>query len=137
MDEIPRVEFRPAGGRSLNLEVIAMLNEGVITSDTKALMKSEMLKQLWHLGNTTPDLLERAVFRSLTGGTREDVDWGVEDNHAGYFLWIHSFDQLIGELAEDGYLQVESLGDERHLQLVPVEALPSLGISSLVYPQRG
>ena len=113
-----------------------MLNEGVITSDTKALVKSEMLKQLWHLGNTTPDLLERAVFRSLAGGTREDVDWDVEDNHAGYFLWINSFDHLIQELVEDGYLRVDSLGGERHLQLVPVEALPSLDISSLVYPQR-
>jgi hypothetical protein len=113
-----------------------MLNEGVITSDTKALVKSEMLKQLWRLGNTTPDLLERAVFSSLTGGNREDVDWDVDDNQAGCFLWIRSFDLLIGELAEDGYLRVDSLGGERHLQLVPVEALPSLDISSLVYPQR-
>jgi hypothetical protein len=31
---------------------------------------------------------------------------------------------------------VDALGDEKHLQLIPMEALPSLDISNLVYPQR-
>ena len=31
-----------------------------------------------------------------------DVDWSVVDNQAGYYLWLRSFDQLVGELVEDG-----------------------------------
>jgi len=36
------------------------LNEGIVGSDTKIQMKSEMLKQLDHLNETTPDEWERA-----------------------------------------------------------------------------
>ena len=71
-----------------------VLNEGIVTSDTKIKMKSEMLRQLAVLEQATPDEWERAVFESLTGQKREDVDWDVEDNHAGYYTWIRSFDQL-------------------------------------------
>ncbi len=61
-----------------------MLDEGIIVNDTNTLMKSEMIKQIRELGPTDPDTWERAVFESLTGAKREDVDWGVEDNQAGY-----------------------------------------------------
>ena len=87
-----------------------MLNEGLIVNDTTALVKSEMVNQIRRLGPTTPDELERAVFRSITGHEREEVDWDIKDNQAGYYSWVKSFDQLISELVEDGYIRVE--GDE-------------------------
>ncbi len=110
-----------------------MLNEGLIVNDTTALVKSEIVNQIRRLGPTTPDDLERAVFEALTGQKREDVDWEIEDNQAGYFSWLKSFDQLINELVEDGYIRVE--GDE-HRQLVPTEAEPHIEYSHLVYPKK-
>lgn len=112
-----------------------MLNEGIVVNDTKSLLKSFILQQVWRLGPTTADALERAVFRALTGGEREDVDWDVEDNQAGYFLWIKGFDQMLEELQEDGYLSAEKPEEGGAARLIPLEALPALGVSHLVYPQ--
>jgi hypothetical protein len=110
-----------------------MLNEGLIVNNSAALIKSEMVKQIRRLGPTTPDELERAVFKALTGREREDVDWDIEDNQAGYYSWLRSFDQLLGELVEDDYLVVEELdGDKR--RIVPTEALPDFQYSHLAYP---
>ena len=106
-----------------------MLNEGLIVNNTAALVKSEMVRQIRRLGPTTPDELERAVFKTLTGHDREEVDWDIEDNQAGYFTWLKSFDQLIEDLVEDGYIRVEALR-----QLVPTEAEPHIEFSHLVYP---
>ena len=97
-----------------------MVNEGRIVNDTTALLKSETVNQIRRLGPTTPDELERAVFQSMTGHKREDVDWDIEGNQAGYFSWLKSFDNLITELIEDGCIRVEEQGDMR--QLVPTEA---------------
>ena len=107
-----------------------MLNEGLIVNDAGALVKSEIVNQIRRLGPTTPDELERAVFKSLTGHDREEVDWNIEDNQAGYRTWIRSFDQLLGELVEDGYI----LADENQ-GLVPTEAEPQTEYSHLVYPK--
>jgi hypothetical protein len=96
-----------------------MLNEGHLVTTTAALVKSVMIRQIQELGPTTPDELERAVFRAMTGQDREAVDWDLEDNQAGYHTWIRSFDTLIGELVDDGYI----LADE-HQGLRPVEAEP-------------
>jgi len=106
-----------------------MLNEGLIVNDTTALVKSEMVRQIRRLGPTTPDELERAVFKAVTGHDREEVDWEIGDNQAGYFTWLKSFDQLITELVEDGYIRVEELR-----RLVPTEAEPTTEYSHLVYP---
>jgi hypothetical protein len=106
-----------------------MLNEGLIVNDTKALVKSEIVNQIRHLGSTTPDELERAVFKSLVGHEREDVDWDIQDNQAGYYTWMKSFDGLITELIEDGYILVEEPGT-----LVPTEAEPVSEYSHVVYP---
>ena len=111
-----------------------MLNEGIIVNDTAALVKSEMVKQIRRLGPTTPDLLERAVFQSLTGHDRDEVDWEIEDNQAGYYTWLQSFDQLVGELVEDGYILVEKAADGESRTLVPAEAEPHGEYSHLVYP---
>jgi len=110
-----------------------MINEGIIESDSKTVVKSEMLKQLWALGPTDPDTWERAVLRTMVGVEREDVDWDFEDNQAGYFTWIKSFDQLIGELVEDGYVQVEHVNDSEARYLVPTERDGSIDYSQLVH----
>jgi hypothetical protein len=112
-----------------------MLNEGIVTGDSKALVKSEMIRQLHKQQRTTPDALERAVFEALTGGRREDVDWEVEDNKAGYFLWTKTFDGLISELQEDGYLVVEKEGDGS--VLVPTDKEPDIDVSQMNYPKPG
>lgn len=106
-----------------------MLNEGIIVNDTTALVKSEIVNQIRRLGPTTPGDLERAVFQSLTRHSRDDVDWTVEDNQAGYYSWMRSFDSLVGELVDEGYIRV----DEQN-GLVPTESLPQIDYSYLVYP---
>ncbi|MHC4473065.1 MAG: hypothetical protein ACYTDY_10000 [Planctomycetota bacterium] len=82
-----------------------MTNEGIIHSDTAAVMKSEMVRQIQKLGQATPEAWERAVFTAVTGHTREDVDWEVEDNQAGYYTWIKTFDRLVHELVDDGFVK--------------------------------
>jgi hypothetical protein len=111
------------------------LNEGMIMNDPKTLMKSEMLRQLALLKETTPDQWERSVFESLTGHKREDVDWGFEDNQAGYYTWVLSFDHLISELEEDGYVRVADAGGKRKV-LMATESDPPDGYSQFVYPPR-
>ena len=111
-----------------------MLNEGIILNDTTTLMKTEMVKQLHKLGTTDPEHWERAVFEALTGGSREDVDWEIEDNKAGYYTWVKAFDGLIGELAEDGHVKRERVDDGWVLR--PVETVDPLDFSHLVYPSR-
>ena len=86
-----------------------MLNEGLIVDDSAALVKSEIVNQIRRLGPTSPDALERAVFKALVGHDREEVDWDIEDNQAGYYMWVKSFDRLIHELIEDGYERVVAL----------------------------
>lgn len=113
-----------------------MLNEGIITSDARALVKSEMIRQLRRLGATTPDEWERSVFKALTGHEREEVDWRIEDNQAGYYSWIRSFDGLIGELVEDGYVRVEQTGEEDERTLIPVPVDDPIEYSQMVYPKR-
>jgi hypothetical protein len=110
-----------------------MLNEGIISNDTKTLVKSEMIKQLLELKMTTPDEWERATFESLTGHKREDVDWDFEDNQAGYFLWVKSFDGLIEELVQDGYASVE-MADGQKKVIKAIESDPAIEYSHLAYP---
>jgi hypothetical protein len=111
------------------------INEGITQIDTKTAMKSEMLRQLDLLEETTPDRWERAVFESLTGYRREDVDWDIADNQAGYYTWIRSFDELISELEEDGYVKVADRGENRKI-LIRTERDPAIEVSQLVYPSR-
>jgi hypothetical protein len=105
-----------------------MLNEGLIVNDTTALVKSEIVNQIRRLGATTPDALEQAVFKALVGHGREEVDWEVKDNQAGYYTWVKSFDNLVHELIEDGYIVKENDS------LVPTPAEQVSEYSHLVYP---
>ena len=111
----------------------AALNEGVVMNSTKSLVKSEMVRALHRLGPTTPDQWEREVFKTLTGRKREDVDWSLDDNQAGYYSWVKSFDQLVAELIEDGYVREEAVGGDRR-RLVPVETDPNIEWTQFVYP---
>ncbi len=113
-----------------------MLNEGIIASDARALVKSEMIRQLRTLGPTTPAVWERAVFKAQTGHDRDEVDWSVEDNQAGYFVWLKSFDQLIEELIEDGYVCVQEVAGSNECTFVPTETDPPLDWSRMAYPKR-
>lgn len=112
-----------------------MLNEGIVVNNTKTLMKSEIVRQLGRLGSTDPETLGRAVFHGVTGHSVDDVDWTVEDNHAGYYTWIRSFDGLISELEEDGYLTVEPGSDGTHT-LHAVHTDPAIEYSHQAYPHR-
>jgi len=111
------------------------LNEGIVSSDAKILMKSVMLQQIARLKQTTPDEWERAVFESLLGYKREDVNWDIEGNQAGYDTWIRSFDQLISELEEDGYVRVVNTGGSRKV-LMATERDPIIDFSHFVYPSK-
>jgi hypothetical protein len=111
------------------------INEGILNTDTATALKSEMLRQLDLQQETTPDAWERAVFESLTGYCREDVDWDEPGNQAAYFLWIRSFDQFISELEEDGCVVAVERGDGRKV-LRKTLWDPSIDYSQLVYAPR-
>ena len=97
-----------------------MINEGVILNDKAASVKSQMVDCIRQLGACTPDELERAVFTALTGRERDEIDWNLEDNQAGYYTWIKSFDRLVGELIEDGYILDDSSGMLRPTDTEPI-----------------
>lgn len=110
-----------------------MLNEGIVVNDAAVLVKSEIINQIRRLGPTTPDELERVVFASLTGHKREEVDWDIEDNQAGYYTWLKSFDQLIDELVLDDFILVETQGNGSERVLKPADSLPAVDYSQFVY----
>jgi len=91
------------------------LHEGVVLENTASQVRSEMIRQLRRLGETTPKEWEKATFHGLTGGQREEVDWSFDDNQAGAYTWIKSFDGLIEELIDDGYVKVVNHNGSRTL----------------------
>jgi len=101
-----------------------MPGEGSVSSTSEAALRSEMLDRLRALGIATADDWERAVFRSLTGHDRDDVDWDHEDNQAGYYTWVKAFDRFIAELVEDGFVRPVERDGERYFE--PVETDPAL-----------
>ena len=111
-----------------------MLNEGSVSNDTTVRTKSAMLTELEKLREATPDQWERAVFEALTGGSRDDVDWDVEDNQAGYYTWLKAFDQLVVELVEDGHVVETVIDGERYLTLCEPE--PGIRYDSATPPNR-
>lgn len=104
-----------------------MLNEGMTTGDLSTDVKSVMIREIRALGRTDSDKWERAVFEALTGQSRDEVDWDIEDNKAGYFTWIKTFDGLVRELVDDGYVKLEVENDKP--VLVPVDRDPEIGYS--------
>ena len=112
-----------------------MLNEGIIRPDIRQLMKTEMIRELHELGGATPLHWQHAVFKRCTGEDFSELDWEVEDNKAGYFMWTKTFDGLITELEEDGYLTVEK--EEDGSVLVSTEKQPDIEVSQMNYPRPG
>jgi hypothetical protein len=96
-----------------------MLDEGAIINSTSSLVKSEMLRQIWELKRTIPQEWERRVFERIMQFKREDIDFAVEDNQAGYYMWIRAFDRLVQELIDDGYIKEENT--QEGLQLVAAD----------------
>jgi hypothetical protein len=135
LDGLLKAQTKGFETKRLQVRLAMTLNEGIVGSDTKTAMKSEMLRQLSLLDETTPDEWERAVFESLTGYRREDVDWDMADNQAGYYTWIRSFDQLISELEDEGYVYESNCGGKRKV-LRKTEWDPAIEYSQLVYPPR-
>ncbi len=129
-DERPNHDPR----RLLGRQEMNMQNEGMIVNTGEVLIKSEMVRQLAKLKAATPDELERQVFRALTGRSRDEVDWELEDNQAGEFLWIKVFDQLLVDLAEDGYLRTEQR-DGKPVLVANEQDAPT-EYSQLLHPSR-
>ena len=111
-----------------------MINEGIIVNDTAANLRTEMLRKIHLLGEVTAHDWERAVFESLTGSSREDVDWDFEDNQAGYFTWLKSFDRFAAELIEDGFVRIFER-DGMHL-FAATETDPAIDWTPLVSRPR-
>ncbi len=111
-----------------------MINEGIVGSDSRIALRSEMLRQIHRLESATPQAWERAVFESLTGARREDIDWDVEDNKAGYYTWVKSVDELIEELVTDGFVRRDAA--EGGTLLVAEKADPNLDWSSVADPLK-
>ncbi len=112
-----------------------MLNEGILSNDDTVLVKSEIIRQLRTLENSTPDELEQAVFTALTGAKRSEDDWEFEDNQKGYYLWIKSFDDLLKDLVTDGYVLVGNDGKGKTLACAEVDT--DFDPSQLTYPSQG
>lgn len=113
-----------------------MLHEGIIVNDTKNLMKSEMIRQIRKLRSSNPEAWSKATFEGITKMSLGDVDWTFQDNHAGFYTWIRSFDQLVGELIDDGY--VKKVEDEvtGHMVIEPTHTDPPIDHSYQAYPAR-
>ena len=130
----PSARRVPPGVSGRTGEEQAMLNEGIIKPDTRQLMKTEMIQELHQMGGATPLRWQHAVFKRCTGEDWAEVDWSYEDNKAGAFLWTKSFDQLVEELVDEGFVcqaQDESSGEAI---LVPAEVDPEIDWSRFVYP---
>ena len=87
--------------------------------ETPESLKAQMLRQLRLLGEATPGTWEQAVFRLLTGHTRDDLDWSHQPNHTGYQLWIVTFCQLAGELVVQGVVHKEVRGGRSFMSAAP------------------
>lgn len=111
-----------------------MLNEGIIKPDLRQLMKTAMIRALHDLGSATPSRWQEAVFKRCTGEDFSELDWDFEDNQAGAVLWIKSFDQLIRELVEDGFVREEQSEGSAKPVMVLVDVDPEIDWSRFVYP---
>jgi hypothetical protein len=113
-----------------------VLNEGIIINDTKNLLKSEMIRQIHRLRSTDPEAWSRSVFEGITKMSLDDVDWNFQDNKAGFYTWIRSFDQLVVELIADGYIREVEDEVTGHMILEPTRTDPPIEYSHQVYPAR-
>jgi hypothetical protein len=111
-----------------------MLNEGIVRPDTRQLMKTEMIREIHELGSATPLQWQHAVFKRCTGEEFSELNWEIQDNQAGAFLWTKSFDQLVAELVEDGFVRESEDRKTGEGILVAVDVDPNIDWSRFVYP---
>jgi hypothetical protein len=109
-----------------------VVNEGIVRPDIRQLMKTEMMRELQELGGATPQRWQEAVFKRITGEEFSELDWDFEHNHAGAFLWTRSFDELIRELVEDGFVRDGESKDSTERMIVPVDSDPEINWSRFV-----
>jgi hypothetical protein len=95
---------RPIGFNQTIVRGIEMQTAG---SETIHSLKAQMMTQLRLLGVTTPGRWEEAVFRVLTGHTRDELDWSYRPNITGYRHWVATFGQLVAELVLEGLVKHE------------------------------
>jgi hypothetical protein len=117
------------------LEEPTMLNEGIVQPDARQLMKTEMIREIHELGSATPVRWQHAVFKRCTGEDFSELDWDFEDNKAGAFLWTKSFDQMVKELVEDGFVREAEDESTGEAVIVPVDVDPDIDWSKFVYPE--
>ena len=132
----PSARRVPPGATGRTGEEQAMLNEGIIKPDARQLMKTEMIQELHVLGGTTPLRWQHAVFKRCTGEDFTELDWDHEDNKAGAFLWTKSFDQLVEELVDEGFVCQAQDKKSGEAILVPVDVDPDIDWSRFVYPSK-
>lgn len=113
-----------------------MLHEGIIVNDAKKLMKSEMIRQIRRLKSINPEVWSKATFEGITKMSLDDVDWSFQDNHAGFYTWIRSFDMLVSELIEDGYVKRSEDEVTGHPIMESTHADPPIDHSYQAYPTR-
>jgi len=126
----------PPGASRKTGEEQSMLNEGIIKPDVRQLMKTEMIRELHQLGSATPLSWQHAVFKRCTGENFSELDWNYEDNKAGAFLWTKSFDQLVGELVDEGFVREAQDQKSGEAILVAVDVDPDIDWSRFVYPSE-
>jgi hypothetical protein len=136
VDINPSVGRIPPGARRQTWEEQKVLNEGIVKPDVRQLMKTEMIREMHELGSATPLRWQHAVFKRCTGEDFSDLDWDHEDNKAGAFLWTKSFDQLIVELLEDGFVREARDESSGETILMPVDVDPDIDWSKFVYPSE-
>lgn len=118
-----------------SFEEVTMLNEGIVKPDVRQLMKTEMIREIHELGSATPLRWQHAVFKRCTGEEFSELDWDFEDNKAGAFLWTKSFDQLVKELVEDGFVREAEDEKTGEAVIVPVDVDSEIDWSKFVYPE--
>jgi hypothetical protein len=84
-----------------------MINEGRIVEDRKARVRSVMVQEIRRLGPTTANEWQEKTYQALTGIAPENLDLSDEETGKVYFTWVRTFDGLVDELIDDGYVTLQ------------------------------
>ena len=76
-----------------------------LTGSQRDQLKTVMMKELDRLQHTDARTWEQATFQAVTGEPAQNVDWDIQENVAGYRLWMGTFEQIAKELEADGYVE--------------------------------
>ena len=112
-----------------------MINEGRIVEDRKARVRSVMVQEIQRLGPTTPNEWQHQTYHVLTGIDPDKLDLSDVETEKTYFTWVRTFDTLIDELIDDGYVTLREHNGE--WLLVPTEEEPITHFLSTRIVQSG